>query len=162
MDREKRERDWDIWFWAKPGRTSNIYIYIYIKRSSINREGIEHLSRTKSRKINRYRGGIDGKMILIDRGGIKHLSSKKKKLQRTGSMDRAIYWEVLRTNPKVSIEEACIEELSSSYWGGIKLLLRGLKGSFRGTEAAQDECNQDRHQNKQSKSMFSIKTHPQL
>ena len=74
--REKRERSRYL-ILSKTGSDLK-YIYIYIKRSSINREGIEHLSRTKSRKINRYRGGIDGKMILIDRGGIKHLSSKKK------------------------------------------------------------------------------------
>ena len=77
-------------------------------------------------------------------------------------MDQAIYQEVSRTNPKILIEEACIEELLSSYQGGIEFLLKGLKGSFQGREEAQDECNQDRHQNKQSKSMFSIKTHPEL
>ena len=45
---------------------------------------------------------------------------------------------------------------------GIELLLKSLKQGFQGGEAAQDECNQDRHQNKQSKSMLSIETHPQL
>ena len=77
-------------------------------------------------------------------------------------MNRAIYREVLRTNPKISIEMACIEELSSIYREGIELLSRSLKQGFQGGEVAQDECNQDRHQNKQSKSMLSIETHPQL
>ena len=45
---------------------------------------------------------------------------------------------------------------------GIELLLKSLKQGFQGGEAAQDESNQDRHQNKQSKSMLSIETHPQL
>ena len=42
---------------------------------------------------------------------------------------------------------------------GIELLLKSLKQGFQG-EVAQDESNQDRHQNKQSKSMLSIETHP--
>ena len=35
-------------------------------------------------------------------------------------MDRAIYREVSRTNLEISIEEACIEVLSSFYQGGIE------------------------------------------
>ena len=53
-------------------------------------------------------------------------------------------------------------EVSRSYEGCVGLLSRCLKLGFQGGEAAQDECNQDRHQNKQSKSMLSIETHPQL
>ena len=51
---------------------------------------------------------------------------------------------------------------SSIDYEAIELLLKVLKESFQGKEAAHDERKQDRHQNKQSKSMLGIKTHPQL
>ena len=54
------------------------------------------------------------KRSLIDRESIEHLLSKQR-LLRIGSMDRAIYREVSRTNPEISIEETCIKVLSSIY-----------------------------------------------
>ena len=52
-------------------------------------------------------------------------------------------------------------EVSSNYRGGVELLSRCLKRVFQG-EATQDECKQDTHQNKQSKSEINIKTKSQL
>ena len=72
-------------------------------------------------------------------------------------MDQAIYREVLRTNLEILIEEACIEEVSRSYRGGVELLSRCLKEGFQGGEETQDECKHNTHQNKQSKSLLSIK-----
>ena len=74
-------------------------------------------------------------------------------------MDRAIYREVLRTNPEIAIEEACIKALSSFYRGGIKHLSRSLKQDFSMGKITQNECNQDRHQNKQPRSMLSTQTY---
>ena len=66
---------------------------IYIeKHNLIDRKGIKLLSRTKTQQIERYQRGIDSKKISIDQGGIEKLSSKQR-LQRIGSMDRAIYRE---------------------------------------------------------------------
>ena len=60
--REKRERGWDIWVWAKPCWTSEreryIYIYIYRKRISIDREGIKNkfsIDREVSRRYRRQK-----------------------------------------------------------------------------------------------------------
>ena len=64
-------------------------------------------------------------------------------------MDWAIYQEVSRTNPEISIKETCIKVLLSFYRGGIEHLSRSLKQGFQGGKVAQDESNQDRHQNKQ-------------
>ena len=68
----------------------------------------------------------------------------------------------IENKPRNLDRRGSIEEVSSSYRGGVELLLRCLKEGFQGGEAAQDECKQDTHQNKQSKSMLSIKTQPQL
>ena len=105
--------------------------------------------------------GIDDKRFSIDRGGIKRLSSKQR-LQRIDLMDRAIYQEISRTNPKISIEETYIEVLSSFYQGGIKYLSRSLKQGFSREKQTQDGYKQDRHQNKQPRSMLSTQTHHQL
>ena len=48
------------------------------------------------------------------------------------------------------------------YRGAIEHLSRSLKQGFQEGEIAQDECNQDRHQNKQPRRMLSTQTHHQF
>ena len=47
-----------------------------------------------------------------------------------GSMDRTIYREVSRRNPKISIEEVCIKEVSSRYRGSIELSVESPEEEF--------------------------------
>ena len=45
-------------------------------------------------------------------------------------MDQAIYQEVSRRNPKISIEEVCIKEVSSRYRGSIELSVESPEEEF--------------------------------
>jgi len=47
-----------------------------------------------------------------------------------GLMDRVIYREVSRRNLEISIEEACIEEVSSKYQGVIEVSVKRPKEEF--------------------------------
>ena len=79
------------------------------------------------------------------RASIEQIETPKNWLDGSGYLLRGI-----KNKPK-NLDRRGIEELS-----------RSLKENFQGEEVVQDECNQDKHQNMQSKRMLSIETHPQL
>ena len=84
----------------------------------------------------------------------------KQRLQRiwldgSGYLSRGI-----ENKPRNLDRRGMYREVLRSYQGGVVLLSGSLKWGFQGGEATQDECKQDTHQNKKSKSMLSIKTQP--
>ena len=90
----------------------------------------------------------------MDWGGTKLLSARQR-VQKNSSMDRAIYWEVLRKNLENLDRGDLCQEVLRFYWAYRNKVFQGGKTTL-------DECNQDRHQTKQQRSMLSSKTHQQL
>ena len=71
--------------------------------------------------MERYRRGIDGKEILIDRGGIKHLSSSQTPKNWLNGLSYPL--KGIENKPRNL-------DRRGMYRGGIKHLLRSLKQGF--------------------------------
>ena len=91
-------------------------------------------------RSRRYRVAIENKTSIDQKVSMEKILYRSRKVLKSyqaerdskefGSMDQAIYREVSRRNPEISIEEACIKEVSSRYREGIKLSVEEPKEEF--------------------------------